>query len=39
MLRDQELYEEIKIRLRNANQLINQAKINGKLYKGIIFFL
>ncbi|EAR93576.3 hypothetical protein TTHERM_00427420 (macronuclear) [Tetrahymena thermophila SB210] len=33
MLRDQELYEEIKIRLRNANQLINQAKINGRLYQ------
>ena len=29
MLRDQELYAEIKVRLRDANTMLNHSKLNG----------
>ncbi len=30
LLQDDELYEEIRVRLRNAKQLINYSKLSGK---------
>lgn len=30
LMQDGELYEEIKIKLRNARQLVNQTKLNKK---------